>query len=107
MPGFDGTGPQGYGPMTGGGRGFCAVPFQGEFRRFYPGKFGGRGRGRGFRYWYRATGLPGWLRAGGVSQFTAQEESQLLKEQANALKEELQNIENRISALEQEKKEGE
>ena len=26
MPGFDGTGPRGGGPMTGGGRGFCAVP---------------------------------------------------------------------------------
>lgn len=24
MPGFDGTGPQGGGPMTGGGRGRCA-----------------------------------------------------------------------------------
>jgi hypothetical protein len=23
MPGFDGTGPRGFGPMTGGGRGFC------------------------------------------------------------------------------------
>ena len=26
MPGFDGTGPMGMGPMTGGGRGFCATP---------------------------------------------------------------------------------
>ena len=26
MPGFDGTGPAGQGPMTGGGRGFCAQP---------------------------------------------------------------------------------
>jgi hypothetical protein len=26
MPGFDGTGPRGTGPMTGGGRGFCATP---------------------------------------------------------------------------------
>jgi hypothetical protein len=26
MPGFDGTGPRGAGPMTGGGRGYCAVP---------------------------------------------------------------------------------
>ena len=26
MPGFDGTGPRGMGPMTGGGGGFCAVP---------------------------------------------------------------------------------
>ena len=26
MPGFDGTGPRGMGPMTGGGRGYCAAP---------------------------------------------------------------------------------
>ena len=26
MPGFDGTGPRGMGPMTGGARGYCAVP---------------------------------------------------------------------------------
>ena len=39
MPGFDGTGPRGMGPMTGGGRGFCS-----------PYGFGrGRGRGYGFR----------------------------------------------------------
>lgn len=25
MPGFDGTGPRGRGPMTGGGRGFCVL----------------------------------------------------------------------------------
>ncbi|MDI7260986.1 MAG: DUF5320 domain-containing protein [Thermodesulfobacteriota bacterium] len=29
MPGFDGTGPMGQGPMTGGGRGFCAMPYRG------------------------------------------------------------------------------
>jgi hypothetical protein len=29
MPGFDGTGPMGQGPMTGGGRGFCSVPYRG------------------------------------------------------------------------------
>jgi len=26
MPGFDGTGPLGQGPFTGGGRGFCVMP---------------------------------------------------------------------------------
>jgi len=26
MPRFDGTGPRGMGPMTGGGRGYCALP---------------------------------------------------------------------------------
>jgi hypothetical protein len=29
MPGFDGTGPMGMGPMTGGCRGFCAMPYRG------------------------------------------------------------------------------
>jgi hypothetical protein len=38
MPGFDGTGPRGMGPMTGGGRGFCnpyyagaRTPFMGAY----------------------------------------------------------------------------
>jgi len=33
MPGFDGTGPMGLGPMTGWGRGYCAVrlPANGSF----------------------------------------------------------------------------
>jgi len=26
MPGFNGTGPRGMGPMTGSGRGYCIVP---------------------------------------------------------------------------------
>ncbi|MDQ7793215.1 MAG: DUF5320 domain-containing protein [bacterium] len=28
MPGFDRTGPEGRGPMTGGGRGLCRVPLR-------------------------------------------------------------------------------
>jgi len=28
MPGFDGTGPRGLGPMTGGSRGYCAIAFR-------------------------------------------------------------------------------
>lgn len=54
MPGFDGTGPMGQGPMTGRGMGYCG-PAQGGtpgrplglgMRRGFG---GGRGRGRGFR----------------------------------------------------------
>jgi len=30
MPGFDGTGPRGLGPMTGRGRGFCVVKLDDE-----------------------------------------------------------------------------
>jgi hypothetical protein len=33
MPGFDGAGPSGMGPMTGGGRGYCAVPQAGSLGR--------------------------------------------------------------------------
>ena len=56
MPGRDGTGPTGYagyGPMTGGRRGFCgdAAPSA------------GRGDGRGRRNQFYATGLTGWQRA--------------------------------------------
>jgi hypothetical protein len=48
MPRFDGTGPRGMGPMTGGGRGLCN-PYGTSFG-YRPG-FGlpvGRGRGGGF-----------------------------------------------------------
>jgi len=45
MPGFDGTGPRGMGPLTGGGRGFCGpYGFGGGFGRGF-----GFGRGYGFR----------------------------------------------------------
>ncbi|MDD5254505.1 MAG: DUF5320 domain-containing protein [Candidatus Omnitrophica bacterium] len=63
MPGFDGTGPMGQGPMTGGGRGYCAMPISAEGAGFATRGFCGRGRGRGFRNCFRATGLPGWARA--------------------------------------------
>jgi hypothetical protein len=49
MPGFDKTGPMGQGPMTGGGRGFCATPS----RRFGPYGFGESyyPPRAGFRFW--------------------------------------------------------
>jgi len=60
MPGFDGTGPAGQGPMTGGGRGYCVQPNQQTSPRFAFSPFnwfrspyttarplGGRGMGRG------------------------------------------------------------
>ncbi len=70
MPGGDGTGPMGLGPMTGRAAGYCAdYPVPG-FMNPIPGRgYGGwgrgvRGGGRGRRNWYYATGLPGWARAG-------------------------------------------
>ncbi len=52
MPGMDGTGPRGLGPMTGGGRGWCNPYLKGgeimPFGRGF-GMGGGFGRGFGFR----------------------------------------------------------
>jgi len=50
MPGRDGTGPQGLGPMTGRGFGSCAAPVVPQVDpRLGRGRGGpGRGRGRGF-----------------------------------------------------------
>ncbi|MBA7558705.1 hypothetical protein ES708_00312 [subsurface metagenome] len=59
MPGFDATGPRGRGPMTGGGRGFCAVPLS-----------------------------------------APQQELDFLKNQSQALREQLEQIETRIRDME-------
>jgi len=69
MPGGDGTGPGGMGPMTGRAAGYCAGysvpgymnPIGG---RGYWGWGRGRGGGWGRRNWFYATGLTGWQRAG-------------------------------------------
>ena len=121
MPGFDGTGPMGMGPMTGGGRGYCAVPVNGPVGPFVGrgrGRGRGFGRGRGWRNWYWATGMPGWMRAsygypafGGwvnpyAPEMTAKEEMDVLKDQAEIIKQQLEDIQSRINTLEKAQAEG-
>ena len=109
MPGFDGTGPRGMGPMTGGGRGFCAYP-GGARRPFFGGSGGfGRGGGRGWRNQYYATGLPGWQRwgfsAGNVDESASgDQERSWLQDQAAMLRKNLEDIECRLAELAQENK---
>jgi len=71
MPGGDGTGPRGFGPMSGHATGFCAgfgVPGYANFAagRGYRAGGGSRGGGgRGFRNRFYTTGQTGWQRAAG------------------------------------------
>lgn len=91
MLGFDGTGPMGMGPMTGGRRGFCSVP--GVARRPRLGRggwWGGYGWQRGGP-WYR--GQPT------ASPLTRNDELDFLKNEAEAMRAELQQVETRISGL--------
>jgi hypothetical protein len=114
MPFGDGTGPQGFGPRTGRGAGFCSGfgmtgpvnPATGG-AGFGFGRGGGLGyfgRGRGCRNWYRATGLPRWARAGYgypyAPSFAAEDETKFLREEAEFLRKQLEEIQKRISSLE-------
>jgi len=87
MPGFDGTGPAGQGPMTGKSRGYCAVPLNTAGGRFF-----GRGMGRGWRrrFWARGFGRA----------LSKDEELAAFKEQEAYLKDELDATQASIRDLE-------
>jgi hypothetical protein len=90
MPGFDGTGPRGMGPMTGGGRGFCS-----------PWGIGAANRSYGFpqRFGY---GYPNaYPSAQSAPRMTREQEIDFLSSQSQALKTQLEQIEARISQLEE------
>ena len=103
MPGGDGTGPRGIGPMTGGGRGYCVMPAENSRQSVAP-RFYGRGGGRGRRNWYRATGMPGRMRASYVPELTPNEEMGTLKDEAQILKQQLDEVQGRIDTLEKDQK---
>ena len=126
MPGGDGMGPMGMGPMTGRAAGFCAgygmpgytnpIPGQGLGMGFGRGRGfwgGGRGGGRGWRNQSYATGVPGG--AGGgmpygapyampyASAPTKEQELDMLKGQAEQFETTLGDIRKRLQELETEK----
>jgi len=110
MPGGNGTGPLGQGPMTGRAAGFCAgyqVPgyanpvggrgFFGRGRGF-GGRGGGFGRGRGFGWYGAGFGFPVPV----APSVTGEQELQELKQQAEFLQSSLSQINERISQLQAE-----
>jgi hypothetical protein len=125
MPGGDGTGPGGMGPMTGRAAGYCAgYPVPGYanpgvgrwFGGAWPGRGSGRGGGWGRRNWFHATGLTGWQRAAaGLPAWgaappvygappTREQELSALKAQAEGFEGALSDIRKRIEELEAEGK---
>ncbi len=104
MPGGDGSGPLGFGPMTGRGAGYCAG-FNGS------GYAMGRGYGFGFRRFNR-SGFP--CRFSFYSPayapeaypaavaYPAADEEESLKAEANYLESQLKQIKKRLEALREE-----
>ena len=100
MPGFDGTGPRGMGPMTGGGRGFCATPM----RPIWPGY---ARRARYTPYPYTAPWEMPYRGAYPFSPVTSrQDEINYLKGLAQSMNDDLKEIESRIQEIENEKEQG-
>jgi hypothetical protein len=119
MPGRNRMGPMGQGPLTGRGLGFCGGDANPSPSQPQQGPGFGRGRGRGWcrgwgggvgwggggfgwRNWFHATGLPGWLRRGPLAPPSAaseQEQRQVLENQAAVLRNQLEAIESRLEDL--------
>ena len=98
MPRLDGTGPQGAGPMTGRGMGYCGSNSRGMFNTPAPGfrgeyGLGLRGRGGGWRNRFYATGVPGWVTP------TPEQEIADLNAWAEQFKTQLDAIQKRIEEL--------
>jgi hypothetical protein len=93
MPGFDGTGPNGMGPMTGGGRGFCSPWGVGMRNYAFP---------RWAPYTYPDYGIYGFRPF--APRISREQQLEFLKGQADALRNELEDLENEISKISAEKK---
>jgi hypothetical protein len=115
MPGFDGTGPRGQGPRTGGGFGFCA-PGSRPAPEGYPtgvvygvGRGGipwGGGRGRAFgggrRAWGRggfAYAVPQYRAAAPYSAPDPADEKSFLENELAYLEQQMAAVKNRLAEL--------
>ncbi len=105
MPGFDGTGPAGMGPRTGGGRGFCPPSgynsqWFGAGRGGRP-RGGGRGRvwggGRGRRYAYIQPWYPDF--DGEYGTVIQEDEKEYLEKQASSLGNQIAYLQEQVKEL--------
>lgn len=95
MPGYNGTGPSGMGPMTGRKMGRCA----GNQPQGMSGAGNGRG-GRGFRNRFFATGIPGWMNdSAGDSGCTTEELKASLAADIAMMKSRITHAEQKLAEL--------
>jgi hypothetical protein len=112
MPGLNRTGPMGAGPMTGGGRGLCNPSTAASARAFtgFYGYGGGLGQRRGFRGGSgRGAGMGrgygrgyGWYppAMGPAFPYSTADEMEMLRAEADYLKNSLEAINKRMDELE-------
>jgi len=121
MPRGDGTGPGGFGSMTGRGAGFCAGFSVPGYMNPYGGRMGfgrgmGFGRSMGFgrdmgfgrgSYGYPTpyAGSSNSYDTWGMGTVSPKQELEMLKGQAEVLEDQMDGIKSRIQELEKEKKE--
>jgi Family of unknown function (DUF5320) len=113
MPGFDGTGPLGYGPLSGRRGGYCrgSIALRRAFYGAGPIRRGSGmgGFGRGYRWQYLETGLPRWARTLETDEpFRTGDTAALLtalERTAKALEEELNDVKARLESLKVENRE--
>ncbi|WP_144301644.1 DUF5320 domain-containing protein [Oceanidesulfovibrio indonesiensis] len=97
MPGFDGTGPWGKGPMTGGGFGYCVQAAGGEpigAMRGFGGRRGGGRMGRGCFGRGLGRSVEPW------EMTTPVDEKSFLESRLSRIEEEAARIKGRLDALE-------
>ncbi|MGZ5503012.1 MAG: DUF5320 domain-containing protein [Halobacteriota archaeon] len=107
MPGLDGTGPVGGGPLTGRRGGYCrsGIPLRRAFYRAGPIRRGSGmgGFGRGFRWQYLETGLPRWERISAIDPSFRAEDKAILQEtlemEVKALEEQLNDVKAYLESL--------
>lgn len=92
----------GMGPMTGRAAGYCAGSGMPGYAS--AGRFCGMGTGRGYRHWFRATGIPGYMRFQGWASPAAQgpdaaSEAAMLQAQVRILEDQIERINTRLKDL--------
>lgn len=98
MPGFNGSGPMGAGPMTGGARGYCNPAYAGNERPI------GYGRGMAYGRGFRGGFGPGRGATRGYGRAGAQYPPVYAQDpidELNVLKQQVDAINRRIKELEQ------